>query len=81
MCGDKFTSISKGEMEFHLTMSVVYTILCITTLVVVLPQFGIIVDTSKRENLYHWPFFTGVFVIISWSFTIASAVDVGAIIQ
>ena len=75
ICGDKFISISNGEMEFHLTMSVVYTILCTTTLVAVLPQAGIIVDTSTRKKLYHWPVFTGVFVIISWSFTIAA--DIG----
>jgi hypothetical protein len=70
-CGD-MQLISKGEIEFHLTMSVVYTTLLITTLIVVLPQSGIIVDTSKRKNLYIWPFICGVFAIISWSFTIAA---------
>ena len=71
-CGDKKTQISNGEMEFHITMSVVYSILLVS-----ISALLYFVDET-RKTLVLWPVLCAVFFIISWSFTIAAAGDKAA---
>jgi len=71
-CGDKKTTISNGEMEFHITMSVVYSILLVS--ISALVYFAGLEDETRKTMLL-WPFLCAVYFIISWSFTIAAAGD------
>lgn len=74
-CGDKETLVSNGEMEFHITMSVVYSVLLVS--ISVLLYFAGL-DNATRNPMLVWPFVCAVYFIISWSFTIAAAGDKAA---